>query len=97
MQTRNRELATPPARRRRLERSAVIGTHHALHRHAGERRCDVCDAKIPAGDDEGGSGLYVWVRAGEVRYEEPPLCRRCGPTLALIAERAFTEEEEEEG
>jgi hypothetical protein len=83
--------------RARLERvpRASIATHRALFAHASERRCDVCDAVV-VGED-GGSGLYVWTRGGEPRYEEPPLCKGCGSTLAQVAFRRWEEEDEEEG
>jgi len=85
------------ARRGRLERlpRASIATHRALFIDASERRCDACDALI-SGED-GGSGLYIWTRGGEVRYEEPPLCAACGPAIAQTAFRRWEEEDEEEG
>lgn len=64
---------------------------------ANERRCDLCDTPIADHEDEGGSGLYVWTRGEETRYEEPPLCATCGPELANVAFRRWDEEEEEEG
>ena len=89
------------ARRGRFARNSAIGTHRALFQGEGERRCDVCDALIaptPLDDSQdGGSGLYVWTRGTEVRYEEPPLCMRCGPALAVTAMRRWEEEDEEEG
>ncbi|MGZ3455499.1 MAG: hypothetical protein ACXVEF_38190 [Polyangiales bacterium] len=63
----------------------------------GEKRCDLCDSILREGDEGGGSGLYVWTRGGEVRYEEPPLCVTCGHDVALVATRQWAEEEEEEG
>ncbi|GAC1352867.1 MAG: hypothetical protein NVS3B20_15180 [Polyangiales bacterium] len=73
-----------------------IATHEALFPEASERRCDVCDTVI-VGADDGGSGLFIWTRGDEVRYEEPPLCPQCGPSLALAAMRRWEEEDEEEG
>ena len=85
------------ARRGRLDRvRRSVGTHRALFSHPSERRCDLCDAPIPLQGD-GGSGLFIWHRSGEVRYEEPPLCVHCGPALALTAMRRWEEEDEEEG
>jgi hypothetical protein len=72
-----------------------VATHRALYQPDGERRCDVCDAVVEG--EDGGSGLYVWTRGSEVRYEEPPLCKSCGPTLAITAMRRWEEEDEEEG
>jgi hypothetical protein len=39
----------------------------------------------------------VWNHGGEIRFEEPPLCVRCGPAIALTAMRRWEEEDEEEG
>ena len=44
-------------------------------------RCDWCGAEIrgrPAA-----SGLLLWTRGDEVRYEEPPLCERCAGTIGF--------------
>lgn len=84
-------------RRARLERATrdSVATHRALFQAATERRCDICE-QVVVGDD-GGSGLYVWTRGGEIRFEEPPLCPRCGPRVALAAMRRWEEEEEDEG
>lgn len=84
--------------RGRLDRVLTkTATHHALFRDANERRCDLCDAVIVDREAAGGSGLYVWTRGDETRYEEPPLCAACGPDLAMVAFRRWDEEEEEEG
>ena len=44
-------------------------------------RCDACGDVIeglPAG-----SGLFLWTRGEEIRYEEPPLCERCAYAIAV--------------
>lgn len=41
------------------------------------------------------SGLLVFVRGGEVRYEEPPLCARCSVAIGVTALVRWAEEEEE--
>jgi hypothetical protein len=82
--------------RGRIARSSVA-THRALFAVEGEKRCDLCDSILRAEDDAGGSGLYVWTRGDEVRFEEPPLCARCGHDVVLVATRQWAEEEEEEG
>lgn len=102
-----RELMERPVReargggRGRLDRvptlTAKTATHRALFADENERRCDVCDAVIAAHEETGGSGLYVWTRGEETRYEEPPLCTTCGPELGLFAFRRWDAEEEEEG
>lgn len=95
--------ALPGSRRGRLDRVpprsrlSVVTTHHALFSDVNERHCDLCDAVIAEGDEAGGSGLYIWTRGEETRYEEPPLCAACGPELATVAFRKWDEEEEEEG
>jgi len=52
---------------------------------------------VPADDDLGppGSGLLVFVRGDEVRYEEPPLCSRCSVAIGVTALVRWAEEEEE--
>jgi hypothetical protein len=49
--------------------------------HAERVRCDSCGDVIegvPAG-----SGLFLWTRGEEVRYEEPPLCETCAYKIAV--------------
>ena len=41
------------------------------------------------------SGLLVFVRDGEPRYEEPALCARCGMAIGVTAMVRWAEEEEE--
>lgn len=82
----------------RLDRVLTrVATHRALYADANERRCDLCDAVIAKYEETGGSGLYVWTRGEETRFEEPPLCATCGPELALTAFRRWDQEDEEEG
>ena len=45
--------------------------------------------------DPGGSGLLVWTRGEEVRYEEPPLCEHCSVAIGVTALVRWAEEEEE--
>jgi hypothetical protein len=56
--------------------------------------CDACCKPILG--EPAGSGLYVWTRGEEVRYEEPPLCAECAKAIGLAA-LAQWEIEEEEG
>jgi hypothetical protein len=81
----------------RVPARSSVTTHRALYSDENERRCDLCETRIAEGEDDGGSGLYVWTRGDEVRYEEPPLCSSCGPAVAIFAFRRWEEEEEEEG
>jgi len=85
------------------------GDHHAAdHRLLFEEvatestRCDVCGEPAPTdlrADSEGyavgGSGLYLWTRGDEVRYEEPPLCGRCGTAIGVMALAQWDLEEDE--
>jgi len=65
---------------------------------AERSQCDVC-AELVESDAEGyavgGSGLYVWTRGDEVRYEEPPLCGRCGTAIGVMALAQWDLEEDE--
>jgi pyruvate/2-oxoacid:ferredoxin oxidoreductase beta subunit len=44
-----------------------------------------------------GSGLFMWSRGDELRFEEPPLCEGCGQNVTLDALTRWEAEEEEEG
>jgi hypothetical protein len=58
--------------------------------------CDACGAVLDAdADDEGGHGLYIWTRDGEVVYEEPPLCASCAAAITITALQRWEMEEEE--
>ena len=55
-------------------------------------RCDACGEEIegvPAG-----SGLFLWTRGEEVRYEEPPLCEQCAYAIAVGGTLQMDVEEE---
>ncbi|MBK7395960.1 MAG: hypothetical protein IPJ34_06550 [Myxococcales bacterium] len=47
--------------------------------------------------ERAGAGLYLWTRGRELRFEEAPLCARCGPAIAITAMRRWLIEDEEEG
>lgn len=55
--------------------------------------CDGCGK--PFAGEPAGSGLFVWSRGDEVRYEEPPLCEACANKITLGALIAFDSDEEE--
>ena len=65
--------------------------------------CDACGVPVDGRlrPDAGsfvahpGSGLLVFVRNGEVHYEEPPLCARCSVAIGVTALVRWAEEEEE--
>jgi len=54
--------------------------------------CDACGAEIEG--RPAGSGLFLWTRGGEVRYEEPPLCESCAQNIATVGMVQWDEEEE---
>jgi hypothetical protein len=57
--------------------------------------CDVCGEHFEG--EPAGSGLFMWTRGEEVRFEEPPLCETCAQSVTLDALTRFEVEEEEEG
>jgi hypothetical protein len=71
-------------------------------------RCDACGGLVDSALGARGqdafedrdlsapaSGLLVFVRDGEARYEEPPLCARCSVAIGVTALVRWAEEEEE--
>lgn len=56
-------------------------------------RCDACGEQIEG--DPAGSGLFLWTRGDEVRFEEPPLCERCAYAIAVGGSLALEPDEEE--
>ncbi len=48
---------------------------------SAELCCDACGEAIEG--TPAGSGLFLWTRGDEVRYEEPPLCERCAYAIAV--------------
>lgn len=57
--------------------------------------CDMCGGNFDG--EPTGSGLFMWTRGDEVRFEEPPLCQDCAETVTLDALTRWEVEEEEEG
>lgn len=57
--------------------------------------CDVCGQHFDG--EPAGSGLFMWTRGDEVRFEEPPLCQECAQNVTLDALTRWDVEEEEEG
>ena len=62
---------------------------------ASNYECDACGRLFEGAP--GGSGLLVWTRGSEVRYEEPPLCEECASEITIGALLKWDSEEEEEG
>jgi hypothetical protein len=57
--------------------------------------CDGCGQHFDG--EPAGSGLFMWTRGDEVRFEEPPLCQECAQNVTLDALTRWGVEEEEEG
>ncbi len=57
--------------------------------------CDACGESFEG--VPGGSGLFLWTRGDEVRYEEPPLCDDCASQITVGALVRWDMGEEEEG
>lgn len=57
--------------------------------------CDVCGKHFTG--EPASSGLFMWSRGDEIRYEEPPLCEECASKVTLGALITFEIEGEEEG
>lgn len=58
-----------------------------------EIACHACDAPIDG--EPGGRGLFMWARDGELRFEEPALCKRCAIVIGMTALADWAVEEEE--
>ncbi len=61
---------------------------------AGSFVCDHCGRSFSG--PPAGSGLYIWTRGDEIRYEEPPLCDDCALTLSTAAMMVFSFEGDDE-
>ena len=55
--------------------------------------CDGCGEHFEG--EPAGSGLFMWTRGEEVRFEEPPLCEACAQNVTLDALTRWAVEEEE--
>jgi len=57
--------------------------------------CDACGDSFEG--EPAGSGLFLWTRGEEIRYEEPPLCEQCASRITVGALLKWDTEDEEEG
>jgi hypothetical protein len=80
----------------------VTADHALLFKDDDGLRCDVCSETLASkyGEDDAGfhvpgSGLLVWARGDERRYQEPPLCATCAAAIGLSALQRWEIEEEE--
>lgn len=64
-----------------------------LEVEAARIHCAACGTTIDGKPEA--SGLLVWTRGDEVRFEEPALCRGCATAIGVTAARDWEIEEEE--
>jgi hypothetical protein len=50
--------------------------------------CNLCDDPIE-GDRAPSSGLLMWTRGDEIRFDEPPLCLVCSSIVGVAAFQRF--------
>jgi hypothetical protein len=55
--------------------------------------CDFCEHHFEG--PPAGSGLFLWSRGDEYRFEEPPLCEECAMKISVGAVLKWESEEEE--
>ena len=96
-----RDSETPAPVKAAPTTTFVTATHEVLFQKAESPACDACGLPVLK-DAEGstspsGSGLYVWVRGDDIRYEEPPLCADCAAAIGLTQLRLWEMEDDEEG
>jgi hypothetical protein len=58
-------------------------------------QCDLCERECQG--TPCGSGLLLWFRGTEMRYDEPPLCEDCASRVTMGALSKWALEGEEEG
>lgn len=83
-----------------LPKGFITAGHAVLFHDSEAARCDVCAESLETrGSDDGydvhGSGLLVWTRGEERRYQEPPLCPGCAAAIGVSALQRWEIEEEE--
>ena len=88
-------MPLPRAELHEFEAQEASSDLHMGHRAPRGFDCDSC-GKFFEGEPHG-SGLFVWTRGEEVRYEEPPLCEECADKITIGAMMLWDTEEEEEG
>lgn len=71
--------------------TAAPNTFDASEAAPAPVRCDSCGDEIDGAP--AGSGLFLWTRGEEIRYEEPPLCERCAYAIAVGGLMQWEEEE----
>lgn len=81
----------PPAREQSGLPALERGGHDCAAASHPNYVCDRCGGWFTG--PPGSSGLFIWTRGGEVRYEEPPLCDGCASALNLNVLVQWREEE----
>jgi hypothetical protein len=79
----------------RAEPEESLQSRRSETRPAKHFDCDVCGKGFDG--EPAGSGLFLWTRGDEVRYEEPPLCEECAMKVSVGALLSYEDDEEEEG
>jgi hypothetical protein len=78
-----------------------VSASHSILFDDGDERCSVCsellEAEEPGAESTEirGSGLLVWTRGEERRYEEPQLCPSCAAAIGVSALQRWEIEEDE--
>ncbi len=90
----NRTVRAPNARRARSSRGFSLSERVLFET---ERTCNVCDRKLDREEDAEtvSSGLLLFVRGDERRWEEPELCEACSSAITISAMQRWETEEEE--
>jgi hypothetical protein len=95
---RNRTILSPVMSLGRLSYTPFVYEEiPARVRSAGEKgpsfECDLCGQSFEG--QPAGSGLLIWSRGSERRFEEPPLCEECAArvTAGALYQWAIDEEE----
>jgi hypothetical protein len=89
------------SRKRDAARDAkCVSASHTILFERPEERCNVCSEPLMPEDDDDpssvrGSGLLVWARGEERRYEEPQLCPSCAAAIGVSALQRWEIEEDE--
>jgi hypothetical protein len=75
---------------------AIDDVAYASLRNQGElgkktARCSVCSRRISG--TPSASGLLLWSRGEELRFDEPPLCQHCATAIGVTALARWTMDE----
>lgn len=67
---------------------AMMALRERTHLTAAQRAeaCDVCGGDV---DEDATSGLFMWVRDDDLRFDEPPICSACAANVSAQAYLRF--------